>query len=323
MSLPADVGATMLSPDDGPLIASAFGLGDGVVFEGPVARGEVGQVWRLTTRRGTFAVKEPFEPPSLEEANDDAAFQDLVRAAGVPMPALVRTPDGSVVTTIDGHHIRLYEWVDLLAVDRTIDPAAVGEVVARIHRVHYHGATGVDPWYTDPVGAAVWDELIDELVAAGAHFAERLAAQRDELVALERCIEPPTVLQTCHRDLFADNVLATLSGGLCVIDWENSGLADPSQELALVLFDFAGTDAPRAQELIAAYRAAGGPGVVDTPQSFSMVIAQLGHIGEVSCRRWLDPARAAERDRNEGRVDEFLTEGLTLEMIDRILDAIT
>jgi aminoglycoside phosphotransferase (APT) family kinase protein len=238
------------------------------------------------------------------------------------MPPLVRTPDGAVLVRVDTRHVRLYGWVDLLEADRAFDPSAVGAVVAAIHRVVYHGSTDVHPWYTDAVGEARWDELITQLADADAPFVDRLAARRDELIALERYIEPPTAPQTCHRDLFADNVLPTPDGGICVIDWENSGLADPSQELALVLFEFAGTVSDRAQALVDAYRVGGGPGSVDRPQSFSMVIAQLGHIGELSCRRWLDPQRSAERERNERRVDEFLSDGITLEIIDSILDAV-
>jgi thiamine kinase-like enzyme len=309
-------------PDLGAAIASAFGLGSDVLLEGPVARGEVGQVWRLTTPNAVFAVKEPFEPPTLAEVIDDAAFQDAAYASGVPMPAVVRTLDGAVLAHVDTRHVRLYGWVDLLDADRALDPSAVGAVVAAIHCVPYHGSNDVHPWYTDAVGEARWDELITQLVDSNAPFAGRLAARRDELVALERYIEPPSMLQTCHRDLFADNVLPTPSGGVCVIDWENCGLADPSQELALVLFEFAGSAADRAQALVDAYRAGGGPGSVDRPQSFSMVIAQLGHIGDLSCRRWLDPQRSAERERNERRVDEFLSDGITLELIDSILDAV-
>ena len=43
-------------------------------------------------------------------------------------------------------------------------------------------------WYTDPVGAAAWDDLVAQLDAAGAPFADRLAGQRDELVALEASV---------------------------------------------------------------------------------------------------------------------------------------
>lgn len=47
-------------------------------------------------------------------------------------------------------------------------------------------------------------------------------------------------VQTCHRDLWADNILPAAQGGVCVIDWENSGPADASQELACVLLSSAG-----------------------------------------------------------------------------------
>src|SRR5512143_3466527 len=79
------------------LIAERFGLGDDPVITGPVARGEVGEVWRLTTSEGSWAVKAPFAPPSFAEAEDDAQFQDVVRSAGVPMPALIRASDGASI----------------------------------------------------------------------------------------------------------------------------------------------------------------------------------------------------------------------------------
>ena len=127
--------------------------------------------------------------------------------------------------------VRVYEWVDLGRRDPWLDPATVGRLVASIHRVRYLGQNPVDPWYTDPVGADTWDDIVSRLAAAGAVFAEPLAEMRDELVALEALLEWPANLQTCHRDLFADNILRTPAGSLSVIDWENSGLADPGQEL--------------------------------------------------------------------------------------------
>ena len=43
-------------------VAERYSLGNDAALSGPVARGEVGQVWRLTTSRGTFAIKEQFDP---------------------------------------------------------------------------------------------------------------------------------------------------------------------------------------------------------------------------------------------------------------------
>ncbi len=311
----------MLSPGDAGGIAERFGLGRQARLSGPVARGELGQVWRIQTDSGTWAVKEPFEAPSDDEVAHDAAYQDVVRATGVPMPAIVRALDGDVLAEVGSAVVRVYEWVDLLPVDRGLDPAAVGRLVAAIHRVRHEGRSPVDPWYTDPLGADRWDDLVAELTEAGAPFAATLAARRDELVALEALFEPPADLQTCHRDLFADNLLRTAAGGLCVIDWENSGLADPAHELAVVLVEFAGVDRDRARRLHDAYVDAGGPGRLERVGQFTMAVAQLGHIGDLACRGWLDPTQ--DRGRNAGRVEEFLDEPITRALVDGLLAAIT
>jgi aminoglycoside phosphotransferase (APT) family kinase protein len=239
------------------------------------------------------------------------------------MPKVVRTPAGEVLADVGSAVVRVYSWVDLCERDPRLDPATVGRIVASIHRVEYVGDNPVDPWYTDPIGGDRWDDLLRELTAAGAAFAGQLAELRDELVGLEELLEWPKHLQTCHRDLFADNVLRTKDGPVSVIDWENSGLADPSQELGLVLFEFGCGEASRARMLYDAYVDAGGPGRIDRPGNFSMVIAQIAHIGEISCARWLDPGRRGEQDHNAGRIDEFLTTGLTRRMIAEMVDAVS
>ena len=88
-------------------------------------------------------------------------------------------------------------------------------------------------------GAAMDRSCCEESKAADAPFAEALDAEISELLRLEALIEPPTNLQSCHRDLWADNILPTPTGGVCVIDWENCGLADPAQELPMAMIDFA------------------------------------------------------------------------------------
>jgi aminoglycoside phosphotransferase (APT) family kinase protein len=199
----------------------------------------------------------------------------------------------------------------------------VGAVVAAIHRVPATDLSPLDPWYHEPVGADRWDHLIERLVEAGAPFARRLADLRDELVALESWIEPPQMLQTCHRDLWADNVLPTPDGGVCVIDWEDSGPADPSQELACVLFEFARADPGRIRALIDAYRQAGGPAIVNGRRHFSMLIAQLGHITEIAATDWLMPnPRSPQRTDSAAWIGEDLNEPHTRRLLETILGAL-
>jgi aminoglycoside phosphotransferase (APT) family kinase protein len=240
----------------------------------------------------------------------------------VPTPQVRRALDGGIFATIAGQQVRVYEWVDLKAPDLTLDPDQVGAVVAAIHGVRFADASPLDPWYHEPIGARRWDQLIALLKEAGAPFAGRLADLRDELVALESWIEPVQMIQTCHRDLWADNVLPTADGGVCVIDWENSGPADPNQELGCVLFEFGRSDPGRTRALADAYRQAGGPAAVTQRGHFSMLIAQLGHINEIAATDWLMPnPRSPRRSDAEAWISETLNEPHTRELLETILIA--
>ena len=301
-------------------VADGYGLGRALDLHGPVARGEQGEVWRLETEDGAWAVKRHFELPDGVDTERAARCQEAARVAGVHVPTVVRTTTGDVLADVAGEPIRVFGWLDLAERDPTVDPVAVGTVVAAIHRVRHDAGIPVHPWYHDPVGAGVWDDLVVAVTSAGAPFAERLAAYRDELVAMEGLLEPPSRLQTCHRDLWADNVLAT-DDGLCVIDWENCGLADPSQELAMVLYEFGVEDPVRTRDLHDAYVDAGGPGRVVRRGSFSMTIATLGHIGYRHGEMWLD--RDADPDHALAGMEEFLAEKrLTVSAIDAILEVV-
>jgi Ser/Thr protein kinase RdoA (MazF antagonist) len=306
-------------------VARRFGLGRVVrMSDGPLARGKQGLVWRLDTADGSWAVKVPFHQSGEDEVRSATAFQEAAYVAGVPTPRVRRTTEGRVFAAIAGTQIRVYEWVDLQASDPRLDPAQVGAVVAGIHRVSTTDPGSLDAWYHEPIGADRWDHLVGRLVKAGAPFAGRLAGLRDELVALETWIEPPQTIQTCHRDLWADNVLPTVDGGICVIDWENSGPADPSQELGCVLFEFARADPGRARALADAYRQAGGPAIVNRRGHFSMLIAQLGHITEIAATDWLTPnARSPRRTDSAAWIGETLDEPHTRELLETILKAVT
>ncbi len=305
-------------------LARQFDLGGAPrLSDGPVARGKQGVVWRLDTSDGSWAVKVPFERFGEEEVRRSTEFQEAAYAAGVPTPRVRRTTQGSVFANVDDGQVRVYEWVDLRAPDPCLDPALVGDVVAAIHRVSVRDPSPVEPWYREPVGADRWTRLVEELKQAGAPFAGRLADLRDELVALESWIEPPQTLQVCHRDLWADNVLPTADGGVCVIDWENSGPADPSHELGCVLFEFARTDPGRGRALINAYRQAGGPARVSRRGHFSMLIAQLGHITEIAATDWLRPNhRSPERADAAAWIGEVLDEPHTRQLLDSLLGTV-
>jgi len=305
-------------------VVSAFGLSRAVGDLSPVARGEQGRVWRLDTEQGSYAVKETFEPQTEADAGADVAYQEAVLAeSDVSIPRPIRTTSGLVLAVAAGRQVRVYEWVDLLPADTGFDPAIVGETIAAIHMVQHEPARPVHPWYTDPVGASNWHDLSCRITASRAPFADAFAAEIPMLLQLENLIEPPRNLQSCHRDLFADNILPMAEDGICVIDWENCGLEDPSHELGVVIFDFTVTNPARSRQLHDAYVDAGGPGRLTGRGAFTMLIAQFGHFHEAAAREWLDPDSSDEdREHAIGRFEELFTNPLNFARIDEFLDAV-
>ena len=133
----------------------------------------------------------------------------------------------------------------------------------------------------------------------------------------------PHDLRTCHRDLFPENLRGVADGSVCIIDWDNHGLAGASQELAFVVWGFAGGRADRARTIAESYTDAGGTGRVQSPGDFTMLIATLAHINERACARWLAQSPAdPERARMAALIGETVADPLTRAVISDLLDAV-
>lgn len=311
----------MLDDPTATMVAEIFDLGDNAHISGEPERGELGRIWPVTTERGRWAVKEPFEPQSEDEERPNAEFAALALAQGVATPESIRTTDGRLLAEVSGQQYRVYSWLDMAATDTGIDPGLVGQLAARLHSIRVVRDEGVDPWYTEPVGIERWRELAVALTTAGSLRGPQFTDHLDELARLEALLEPPRDLQVCHCDLWADNVRLMPTGELCVFDWENAGNADPSQEVTALLFEYTRGDPDRARTLMAAYVDAGGPGRITGRGTFTMPIAQLGHISEWACERWLAADDQVERDRLDHLLGQFLDDPLTVDGIDQLIEA--
>src|SRR4051794_37378354 len=102
-------GGSVLDQTCGGVIAERFGLGAHASLNGPVAFGRLGEIWQLDAEGGRFAVKRAQFAVSVEAAELDAAYQERVRVAGVPMPAVIRAVEGSVLSDVGGDQVRVYE----------------------------------------------------------------------------------------------------------------------------------------------------------------------------------------------------------------------
>lgn len=310
---------------DAQAVADAFGLGRAESLSEPVARGELGQIRRLVTDRGGWAVKEslePFDADDLAAAQTSGEFHTACVDAGVPSPA-PQTSAGRYVAEVDGEQVQAYTWVDLEDPDPLLDPEAVGALVAALHDVRRPARGAVDAWFEAPIGQREWRAVLKASRGAGAPFADHLAELVPALVEVESTLTPMSGVQTCHLDLWADNLRATPTDGLCVFDFDNAGPGDPGRELAMVVFEFGQGDPGRQRRLYDAYREAGGPGRLTGRTDFALTVAQLHHIGHRHLRMWLAARDSEARARSLAGIDEFLSRPFLLPDLDSALDATT
>ena len=135
-------------------------------------------------------------------------------------------------------------------------------------------------------------------------------------------VAPTDGLQMCHRDVWADNVRAVPGGGLVIFDWENAGAGSPSHELGVAAYEYGVGDPERVRALYRAYVESGGPGRLREPADLTMVSAQLAHILQIGCERWLAATDDHDRADNERWVREFLDDPVTVPAVEAVLDAV-
>lgn len=274
-----------LSPAVTAALSRAFDLGTPTGRAVLADQGEQGRIWRLDTDRGTWAVKQALHHTDEARAAVDLTFQETAAAAGVPLPRPVRTSEGAAL--LDGASLpdggadgafRAFAWVDL-------DPEArasaedFGRIAAALHRLDLPAAPEEQTWWGDVIARPEWAALLDAGRRAGEPWAPTLEVALPDLLAMGDLVtaDDPAALRTCHRDLSVLNVRRTRGGGLTVLDWENSGPAEPVRELAVLLVVFTlEYSAEDAVALYEAYVAAGGPARIRALADFSAV-ASGGH----------------------------------------------
>jgi hypothetical protein len=307
-----------------------FDLGD--VLSAPVfaARGELGRIWRLDTDRGSWAVKEALVPTSEADAAQDVRFQLTAHSAGIPLPLPRLTRAERVTLPTDqsasAFGVRVYRWAELAA-DRLVTPVEIGAVTAGLHRIEQADDPGAVPaWFSEPLGESALVGLLDDARQNEAEWAPALGRWLPELIALDSAIAPPEpeLVRTCHRDLNVENVRRLVNGSLVVLDWENSGPAQPERELATVICDLAADiSLAAALEGYQAYLADDGPGRLRILADFAMAAAVQGHLLQFYGRRALDPGETAEnRARSRARLERLLRRPVTLDRIQDLLELV-
>lgn len=324
-----------MATDEGGSLADvlrvAYGWGGAAVAPGP--RGATAHIWDVRVGPARYALKVGRrEPPTKAAVAAELASIERARAAGVRMPALHLGLDGrGVQRGPDGSWLRAYDWVEARPVDMAASrtPAAVGELLARLHRSAAPTATEVDggppdPWYERPPTLGEFETML----TVDAWWVPRLAERMGSLPGLLGLVVASdlTRLVLCHRDLHPGNVVVDPSGGLVVLDQDDLGPADPARELARAMFDWwsdPGPDLGAMRAMYEAYIDSGGPARVRAPADHTMLVASRLNFLLKQLRVASDPAaQAGDRDWADQEIDEGLRILPTPVQVDDVLAAL-
>jgi thiamine kinase len=182
----------------------------------PIARGATAEIFACGDRH---VLKLFLAGLPLRKARYEAHVGALVRAAGVPSPAV------GAVTEHDGRAGVIYERVPGPSMDKLLgsEPRRLtslarllATVHARLHRATVPGLPAQRERLEGAIGRA--DPLPDR-------------ARERALAALRKL---PGGLALCHGDFHPGNLLLAPRGPM-VIDWENAALGDPRADVARTL----------------------------------------------------------------------------------------
>ncbi|MFF5216106.1 phosphotransferase [Micromonospora sp. NPDC000442] len=315
-------------------IAACYGLGDVVGEMRTLARADdMGRRWSLVTDRGRWAVRTMDTWWPIVDAETDVALQQAAAAAGILLPAPVRSRAGRIVETIGGHRWRVYEGLHsgppLLAPARSSVTGAVGGVLATIHGLGLP-VDRVSPWHGTRLVTASWSELAAGAAARQTSWAGALGAAVATLTELDGIggdtETPQPVL--CHNTLGPASTRLATNGRLVVVGWEHAGGQPPSWELANALLDWAvvpggAVNVAGARALLDGYRATAGTLPSLDLAAFRGAVTSLANYVSGQVGAALEARDDEERRYADRSVAHLLSHLPTRAVLEQLLDVAT
>jgi Ser/Thr protein kinase RdoA (MazF antagonist) len=238
----------VLDSDTIEAVTEAFQLGRGPWRCLAIARGSMGQIWRLSNDNSeSYALKRLLWEWDEHEAEFSESFRVEAERVGITSGAPRRGADGrihqNVMVGAGMCTFRAYAWVDGSPMndlsDRRTRIQAVGGLLGKLHGLSIIASPiPPHPWYFRTPSVPEFESLLDRALRQEAGWATALQARRDRIFSIVERIEaaPCPDMIVSHLDVLPGNVLATSSGSLALIDWDTSGLGDPFGELCGALY---------------------------------------------------------------------------------------
>lgn len=249
----------------------------GTLVTGPfaVAGGLLHQVWQLETTQGRYAVKQ-LNPAIMRKVGIHEEYRLTERIAatfareGVPAVAALSC-HGDQLQEIEGESFLLYPWIEgEVRPSEAVGPgpgSKIGAILAEMHGKKLHV-----PELAPPEGQHFrvedWDILAFHAADRGISWAHQVRIVVPSLVEWSKLYEDASselgqFLVVSHRDLDQKNVLWQRDGQPRLIDWEATGLINPTMDLVGTALAWSGQSVGQPHRetfdaMIRAYIDAGG-----------------------------------------------------------------
>lgn len=276
-------------------LCAIYTLGNAIDAPQEITGGFVHRIWRLSTTHGSFAVKQLnsiiTQYPNIY---DTYRMSERIAAAmlseGVPAVAALRSSDNDTLHVIEDAAFQIYEWVEgtkLTSQAATPEHTRlIGTLLAKMH-TQPHSFPGLVPPDWEPFSSDEWDMMTFQAADRGLNWAQRVRNALPRLIEWSHweadageILEKTLVVS--HRDFDQKNVLWKDALTPSIIDWEASGLINPTMEVVGAALSWSGLVAGMPDEasfnaLLEGYVSSGGV-IRDTG-----ITAIHGVIG-----KWLD-----------------------------------
>jgi aminoglycoside phosphotransferase (APT) family kinase protein len=275
----------------------------------------MGEVWRVTTTSGVWAVKVLFDWDPPPPVPSDFPVQLAAADAGIPLPRPMAAKHGDVVVRVGESLVRAYEWVDLrepmpTPVDSLV-ASDVGRMLGTLHSLELPVTDEIGSWYLEAPDKATWESLVERAENVGVEWAGALSREVPVLLEIGEFVAQASIGPTvvCHRDFSPYNVLPLRPDGtLIVLDWENAGPLPPDTEVASALIEWTTNGSTvsesAARALIDAYQTTAASPLELRRSSFNVTCATYTNFLRVSVDQALDDPR--HRDYATRTVTSFL-----------------
>ncbi|GAA4674817.1 phosphotransferase [Phytohabitans rumicis] len=312
-------------------VADAYGLGEVTGEMRSLARpDESGRHWSLETDRGRWAVCTMDTWWPIVDVETEVALQRAAAAAGVLLPAPVRSRAGAITASVGGHTWRAYEWLHsgppMTAPASASVTRAVGGILATLHGLALP-VDRISPWHQLRLSGASWPELAAR--ADGADWAPVLAEVVPTLMELDTVGEgaTPAAPVLSHNTLGPGRVRRGPNGRLVVFGWEHAGGQPPQWELGDALMHWTvdpsgGVNAVGARALVEGYRETAGAVPALDLGMFRGAVTSLANYVSGQVNHALDAKEDEDRRYAARSVRHLLTHLPTRSTLERLLDAV-